>query len=90
MDQFRKEAERMIHVCKGCIDKPNDPLARELNSQFQRIEDEAQMGKSPGTIRNRLKTLQRTIKSAANSQVINHSEAASLDKWAEDSIRKMR
>lgn len=90
MDQFHKEVESMQRRLPGCIDDPSSSTARELVKNFQKLEDEVQVGRSGATLQNRLKTINKLIKKAVNEKVMSYGDADNYEDWVNDSLRKIR
>jgi len=90
MKAFHKEVMSMQNRLKAYLDKPNDPIARSIQHTFQKLEDEVQIGKSNGTIRNRIKEIEMQIKPALNSGVMSHDHCLEIENWARNYQQKIR
>jgi hypothetical protein len=90
MKAFHREVVTMQGRLKGFIDLPNDPKARALQDIFQKLEDEVQVGKSSGTIRDRLKAIEAQLKPAYEAGVISHGHFDELEDWTREYQQKIR
>ena len=89
MKEFRKEVMRMQDRRKYLIDDHGAPVARDIKDNFQKLEDELQVGKGVHTIRDRLKRIRKLIEKA-DGPVISHGDADMLENWIDNALRKYR
>jgi hypothetical protein len=89
MEDFHKDIFRMQDKLKQYIDDPSAAVARDITDNFQKLEDEVQVGKNVNTIRDRLKIIRRLVESADGS-VISHPDADAIEKWIDNALQKYR
>ena len=65
---------------------PGDKVVKD---NFQKLEDELQVGKGVHTIRDRLKRIRKLIEKA-DGPVISHGDADMLENWIDNALRKYR
>ena len=90
MKRYHKDVESMQRRLPGCIDDPGSSTGRALVKNFQKLEDEVQVGRTGATIQNRLKTIRSLVKKAVNEKVMSHGDADNYEDWINDSLRKIR
>ncbi len=89
MKEFHKDIIRMQDKLKNYIDDPSARIARDITNNFQKLEDEVQVGKNVNTIRDRLKRIRRLVESADGS-VISHPDADTIENWIDNALQKYR
>ena len=87
---FEMEVRKVRMKCKDAIDDPNDSACKTMLSQLQRLEDEAQVGKSSASLNASLKNMRRTAQNLLDSEGMSHRDADMIHDWIEDSLRKVR
>lgn len=87
---FEKEVRRMRIQFKDAVDDKSDGAYQQMLNQLQKLEDEAQVGKSAGSLHARLKDMRRTAEKLLDSEAISHGDADTIHDWIEDALRKMR
>ena len=90
MKRFHKEVESMQFKLKNYLDEPNHPKAKSIEQQFQKLEDEVQVGKGSHSIRARLKQIESQLKPAYNAGVMSHGHYDDLEDWVRDCLQKIR
>lgn len=63
MDDIYKQALDVQHKLRDYLDMDDDPAARQLTSDVQRLTDEIEMQKNPRTVEDRVKNIIRQLES---------------------------
>ncbi len=87
---FEKEVRRVRMKCKDAIDDHSDGTCRQMMNQLQRLEDDAQVGKSKGSLHARLKDMRRTAEQLVDSDAMSHGDADTIRDWVENALSKTR
>jgi len=90
VDKFHREVESMQRKLPICLDDRSSPIAKELLKNFQKLEDEVQVGKSPATLNIRLKRIKSLLKKAVNNKVMSYSDGDNFEDWVDDCLLKYR
>ena len=86
-----KEVQRLRFKIQDMIDDNSHQLAQALKRDIQRLEDEIEMSKSPRSLEERIKGIQRTLIAAGESnQVMNQSHSDMLHDIFEDMRMALR
>jgi hypothetical protein len=81
MEAFRNDVISMQRQLNSYFEEPNSSKARKLTNSFQKLEDEIQTGKTGDSIQNRLKDIERQLKPAYESNVMNYNHFNQLESW---------
>ncbi len=87
--RYHNEVINMQRRMRDWLDNPSHSQARELDSLFQRLEDDVQVGKSSHTIIDHLKRIESICKSM-DSEAMSHGHSSQLEQWARSSIQRIR
>ncbi len=87
---FEKDVRKIRDKCRDAIDDQSDGTCRQMMNQLQKLEDEAQVGKSKGTLHARLKDMRRTAEQLVDCDGMSYSDADTIRDWVEDALRKTR
>lgn len=90
MDQLYKEIVSLQHRCNDYIDDNTTNVARSLRQEVQRLEDEAQTGKNPRSLEDRIKQVIRLLEQAGEDETISHGHANELVDQCEDLRQKLQ
>ena len=92
MDQIYKQIVSFQHRCNDYIDDSSLPSARALQQAVQKLEDEAQTGKNPISLENRVKEVMSSLKDAGHHSAMSHGHVEELIEQCEhlqNQLRKM-
>lgn len=89
---FHNEVRQMQYQFQDHLSNPNDPLARQLRSNLQRLEDDLQSGRhtNPYTVREELKKMREQVKQAGHEHVFGYSTENSMHHWLDHHIDNLR
>lgn len=94
LEPYRQKVRQLQHKIKDLMDHPNDAAARSLNQQVQRLEDDMEMGKHPGTLANNIEHIIRLLEHEAKDQrIMNYEHLDMFRKEFEhlhDAMKRMR
>lgn len=90
MDQLYKEIVSFQHRCNDYIDDDTASIANSLKQEVQRLEDEAQVGKNPRSLEDRIKQIIRLLEQAGQAEAISHGHADELIDQCEDFRRELQ
>lgn len=92
MDQIYKQIVSFQHKCKDYIDDNSLPSTRSLQQAVQKLEDEAQGGKNPISLENRVKEIIGILEGVGDHNAMSHGHAEELIEQCEhlrSQLRKM-
>jgi uncharacterized coiled-coil DUF342 family protein len=92
MDHIYKQIVSFQHRCNDYIDDSSLPRARSLQKAVQKLEDEAQTGKSPISLEGRIKEIINILEEVVNDNAMSHGHAEELIDQCEhlrNQLRKM-
>lgn len=92
MDQLYKEIVSFQGRINASIDDGAHPTARSLQQEAQRLEDEAQAGKNPLSLEDRVKQVIRLLKQTGNDSVMSSrdvNELAGYGEYLRGQLRKL-
>lgn len=78
MDNIYQRIVSLQRNFRSYVDQPQAPAARSLEAEIQRLEDEAQVGKNPRSLEDRIKGIIRQLKNVNDSAVIDDRHANDL------------
>lgn len=90
MDELYKKIVSFQHRCNDYIDDSSSNTARGLQQEVQRLEDDAQVGKNPRSLEDRVKQVIRQLEQASEDKVMTHSHADELIDQCEDFRRDLQ
>lgn len=90
MDQLYKEIVSFQHRCNDYIDDDTANVTRSLKQEVQRLEDEAQVGKNPRSLEERVKQVIRLLEQAGEDEAMSHGHADELIDKCEDFRRELQ
>ena len=90
MDTIYKDIRRFQNKCNDCIDDRSASSARALQKEVQRLEDEAQVGKNPKSLENRVKSVMSKLDQVGKAGAMSHGDVSALENQCESFIQKLR
>lgn len=90
MDHLYKEIIAFQRKSNDYLDDPTHSLAQQLKQEVQRLEDEAQVGKNPRTLEERVKSVIRILEEVGNDKIMSHNHADELADMCEEFIQDLR
>lgn len=90
MDELYKDIVAFQRRCNDYIDDPSSNTANSLKQEVQRLEDEAQVGKNPRSLEDRVKQVIRLLEQASEDETISHGHANELVDKCEDFRRDLQ
>jgi hypothetical protein len=89
MEGIYRQALDLQHKLRDYLDADDDPAARQLTSEVQRLTDEIEMQKNPRTVEDRAKTIIRQLESL-DEAVMSHEHVDDLRDRCLDMIQDLR
>lgn len=86
---FHREVTSMQHRVRDYLDDKSHAQARELTTLFQKLEDEVQVQKNAGTIKDLLRRIESKLQSL-DEKVMSNGHVDELADWVRDSLRGIR
>jgi len=90
MDQIHRNIIKFQSRCNDYIDDHSISSVRSLKSKVQRLEDEAQVGKSAGTIEGRLEDVIEELNIVAGDGGMSQGHVNSLQSEARSLMQQLR
>lgn len=78
MDELHTQVVRLQNHFKDCVDQPNAPIAISIRNEMQRLEDDLQAKKHPGSIEGRVEGIIRMFESIKDSSVLDYNDISSF------------
>lgn len=88
-NSFHRDVISMQHRINDWLDDTSHEQARELVNLFQKLEDDVQVQKNAGSIRDQLKRIEAMLQ-ILEEKVMSNRHIDELVDWVRDSLRKVR
>lgn len=93
MDQIYKQIVQFQRKCNDYTDDRSAPIARSLQQAVQKLEDEAQAGKNPRSLDDRLKGIIRLLEEVGSESAMSQNHVGELIRQCEslqEELRRLR
>lgn len=90
MDHLYQEIVSFQRRCNDFTDNKEHSLARTLQQEVQRLEDEAQVRKNPRSLDDRVKRIMGLLEETEEHQVMSHAHADELIDHCEEFRKELR
>lgn len=93
MENIYKQAVAMQFKFRDYLDDGRHPVAKQLQTEIQRLVDEIEMKKNPRSLEDRLKSIIRQLAAADGTPVMSNHHVDDLRDRCEDlqqSLRKLQ